>query len=392
MQTVVTPSSSVSPGQFGASLIQVKNVSKRFGKAEPIVRDLNFEVRPGQIFCLLGPSGSGKSTTMRMLTGVYRPSEGNIRVLGIEPHRFRKRTRAQIGYMPQQFVLFPELTTLENINFVASVYGMNWFGRAKKVREALEFVDLWDARNRLASQLSGGMQRRLELASTLVHHPRLIFVDEPTAGIDPMLRAKFWEHFNRLRDEGRTLFVTTQYVTEADYCDMVAILNKGRLLALGTPEEIRHEAMGGEIINLTLPEVTSQAVRILRRIPTLHRIRTLSTERLQLTVDNAGEILPEIVTAFQQNNLEIVSIEPYHPNFEEVFVQLMEQDEEANVDEEQERTVPNFRLRESDFARPASSNDTPTQPIPTPVRSEGQTEKFDGGVAVPSNNQREEQI
>jgi len=308
------------------AIIQVQSLSKRFGKGEPTVRDLSFEVQKGEIFCLLGPSGSGKSTIMRMLNGVYRPSEGKVQVLGVEPHNFKRRTRALMGYMPQQFVLFPELSTIENVNFVASVYGVSWAGRRNKAREMLEFVDLWDARNRLASQLSGGMQRRLELAATLVHRPQLIFVDEPTAGIDPILRAKFWEHFKSLKNEGRTLFVTTQYVTEADYCDKVAIINQGRLLALGGPEAIRQEAMGGEIINLTLEEVSREAVRLLRQMPQVRRVQGSSTENLRLTVEDAGEALPEIINALQQNNIEIQSIEPYRPDFEEVFVQLMERD------------------------------------------------------------------
>lgn len=307
-------------------VIEVCHICKSFGRDAPTVRDLNFEVARGQIFCLLGPSGSGKSTTVRMLTGVYEPTTGEMRVLGVAPHRFTTKTRARIGYMPQQFVLFPELTTLENINLVASAYAMSFVGRAKKVREALEFVDLWAARKTLASRLSGGMRRRLELASTLVHGPELIFVDEPTAGIDPILRAKFWEHFKTLRDEGRTLFVTTQYVTEADYCDMVAILSRGRLLSLGTPEAIRHEAMGGEIINLTLDEVTAEALRILHNIPDMRDIQTVSTNNLRLTVANASEALQEIVGAFREHNIEILNIDPYRPDFEEVFVRLMERD------------------------------------------------------------------
>ncbi|HEX2911920.1 MAG TPA: ABC transporter ATP-binding protein [Chloroflexia bacterium] len=310
-------------------VIVVQDVCKRFGRNEPTIIKLSFTVEKGQIFCLLGPSGSGKSTTMRMLTGVLEPSEGYMHVLGVAPENFTRKTRSRIGYMPQHFVLFPELSTLDNINFVASAYGMSWFGRAKRVREVLEFVDLWDARDRLVSQLSGGMRRRLDLASTLVHRPELIFADEPTAGIDPILRAKFWDHFKSIRDEGRTIFVTTQYVTEADYCDRVAILSQGRLLALGTPEEVRRRAMGGDIINLKMEDVTSDVLRLLRQIPGMLDIFTVSPQEVRLTVENSSEILKELIALFHQNNLEIYNIEPYRPDFEEVFVRLMEQDIKA---------------------------------------------------------------
>jgi ABC-2 type transport system ATP-binding protein len=308
------------------TIIEARDVSKQFGKNPPVLENLNFEVQRGQIFCLLGPSGSGKSTTIRLLTGFYRPTSGEVKVMGVAPHRFNQKVRRNIGYMPQQFVLFPELTTQENINFVASVYGVSWGGRHRRVRQALEFVDLWDSRNKLASQLSGGMLRRLELASTLIHEPELIFVDEPTAGIDPILRARFWDHFKTLRDAGHTLFVTTQYVTEADYCDVVAILNQGHLLELGSPEEIRYRAFGGELINLVLEEASSQAVQILRRTPGLHRLQTLSTENLRLTVENAGDALQYIVGEFNRAGINLVNIEPYRPSFEEVFVELMEND------------------------------------------------------------------
>ncbi len=307
-------------------VIEVQKVCKQFEKNEPTIREISFEVMPGEIFCLLGPSGSGKSTTMRMLTGVYGPTEGHIRVLGVEPQNFTRQTRSRIGYMPQHFVLFPELSTQDNINFVASAYGMSWFGRAARVREALEFVGLWDAKDRLVSQLSGGMRRRLDLASTLVHGPELIFVDEPTAGIDPILRAKFWDHFKSLSNEGRTIFVTTQYVTEADYCDKVAILNRGRLLSLGTPEEVRIQAMGGGIINLTLEEVTGQALRLLRAMPDIKDIFTVSPEQLRLVVEESGHTLKEIVHAFQEANIEIQNIESYRADFEEVFVRLLEKE------------------------------------------------------------------
>jgi ABC-2 type transport system ATP-binding protein len=346
-------------------VIKVHKVCKQFEKGKPTIQEISFEVQRGEIFCLLGPSGSGKSTTMRMLTGVYQPNEGYIRVLGVEPHNFTRQTRARIGYMPQNFVLFPELSTIDNINFVASAYGMSWFGRAAKVREALEFVNLWEARDLLASQLSGGMRRRLDLAGVLVHRPELIFFDEPTAGIDPVLRAKFWDHFKALSAEGRTLFVTTQYVTEADHCDKVAILSRGRLLALGTPEEVRKQAMGGGIINLKLDEVTAQTLRLLRSIPGIKNILTISPEKLRLIVEDTGQVLKEVVSCFQQNDLEIQNIEPYRPDFEEVFVRLLENDTGLEKDlEEKEPLLPDQSLPVSVLAHLEKGSLPPDFPHP----------------------------
>ena len=158
-------------------------------------------------------------------------------MLGEDPRRFRRRTRERIGYMPQQFTLYPDLTARENVDFVASLFGILWRTRHRRTREVLQLVDLWDARGRRAGRLSGGMQRRLELACALVHDPDLLFLDEPTAGIDPILRVKIWEELHRLRDDGRTLLVTTQYVNEAEECDTVALISGGRLIALADPDE-----------------------------------------------------------------------------------------------------------------------------------------------------------
>ena len=150
-------------------------------------------------------------------------------MLGEDPRSFRRQTRERIGYMPQQFTLYPDLTARENVDFVASLFGMLWRTRHRRTREVLQLVELWDVRGRRAGRLSGGMQRRLELACALVHDPDLLFLDEPTAGIDPILRAKVWEELHRLRDAGRTLLVTTQYVNEAEACDTVALIAGGRL-------------------------------------------------------------------------------------------------------------------------------------------------------------------
>ena len=167
--------------------VVIERATKRFGDAIA-VDDISLTVPSGTILGVIGPSGAGKTTTVRMLTGALSPTEGEVRVLGEDPRRFRRQTRERIGYMPQQFTLYPDLTARENVDFVASLFGVLWRTRHRRTREVLELVDLWDVRGRRAGDLSGGMQRRLELACALVHDPALLFLDEPTAGIDPLLR------------------------------------------------------------------------------------------------------------------------------------------------------------------------------------------------------------
>src|SRR3979490_644241 len=206
-----------------------------------------------------------------MLTGTLEPSTGTLTVLGQVPRKFTRHIREKIGYMPQHFVLYEELTATENVSFVAALFGLLWPKRGRRVREVLKLVELWDARGRRGRQLPGGMQRRLELACALVHEPVLLFVDEPTAGLDPMLRQKIWAEFRRLREEGRTLVVTTQYVGEAEYCDLVAVLARGRLIDLATPDELRRKALGGEVIEIQ----TAQAfdASCLEQLPGVREVR-----------------------------------------------------------------------------------------------------------------------
>ncbi len=229
--------------------VVIDGATKRFGD-DIAVDGISLTVRTGTILGIIGPSGSGKTTTIRMLTGALAPTEGSVQVLGEDPRAFRRQTRERIGYMPQQFTLYPDLTARENVDFVASLFGILWRTRHRRTREVLQLVDLWDVRGRRAGRLSGGMQRRLELACALVHDPDLMFLDEPTAGIDPILRVKVWEELHRLRDAGGTLLVTTQYVNEAEACDMVALISGGRLIALAEPENLRREAMGGDVVEI----------------------------------------------------------------------------------------------------------------------------------------------
>lgn len=227
---------------YQAPAIELTEVSKRFGHAE-ILHDVSFHVERGTICGLLAPSGGGKTTTLRLITGVYSPSAGTVRVLGGAPDAFPPEERRRIGYMPQQFVLYPELSVYRNLKFMAGIYGLPP-GQGGRIEALVEMVGLDDAKNRKASALSGGMQRRLQLAATLLHQPELLIIDEPTAGIDPILRARFWDHFRRLRNEGRTLLISTQYVTEAEYCDRVLLMRDGRLVAAGSPAELRDQAFG----------------------------------------------------------------------------------------------------------------------------------------------------
>ncbi len=292
------------------------------------VFDLSFRLPGGSIFGLIGPSGCGKTTTIRLLNGRYPPDSGRIRVMGVEPIKFGERERENIGYLPQQFVLYPNLSVRENIHFLASLYGVPYHRQRRRVREMLEFVELTDADRRLASQLSGGMQRRLMLAAVLIHDPVLIFADEPTAGIDPILRERFWDQFRVLRDEGRTLLITTQYVGEAAYCDIVGVMYRGRLIHVDTPARLRRVAFGGEMILLRVEaDKEQEAVRALSR-PLIRNIQTVpgAPGLVLIFVDSAGMMLPAIFQMLQRTEeISIISIEEYVPPFDAVFTRLVRQ-------------------------------------------------------------------
>ncbi|MDP9474488.1 MAG: ABC transporter ATP-binding protein, partial [Actinomycetota bacterium] len=231
--------------------VEAKGLVKRFGGDE-VLKGINLAVERGEIFGLIGPSGAGKSTLMRTLTGYLSPSEGEVEVLGRSPATFGPEEKRRVGYMPQGFVLYGQLSVRQNLNFIAGLYGLGFGERRRRVQETLEFVELWEHRRKAAGDVSGGMQRRLQLAAAIVHEPELLFVDEPTANLDPILRRRFWEEFRALREGGRTLFVTTQYVGEAELCDRVGLLADGKIVATGTPEELRRQAFGGENIELRL--------------------------------------------------------------------------------------------------------------------------------------------
>lgn len=320
-----------------AAAIHMSDVSKSFGSVG--VHNVTLDVPAGTILGLVGPSGCGKTTTVRLLTGVYRPDSGTLQVLGEVPGHLHSRTRTHIGYMPQQYVLSKHMTVWDTLGFVASLYGMSWYRRGRKLREVLEFVELDDARRTLVGNLSGGMQRRLALACALAHKPGLIFADEPTAGIDPILRHRFWERFQELRNNGSTLFVTTQYIGEIALCDRVAVMRDGKLLYVDTPDGLRRKALGGDSLSLRVePPQTRKAAALIDAQPYVREVR-LSRRipgLLSVTVDEASAALPQIIQLLTDNaGITLQNAEEDKPSFDDIFVQLMDQyDQEHGIEEE----------------------------------------------------------
>jgi ABC-2 type transport system ATP-binding protein len=308
-------------------IIHTHDLNKSFGGVTA-VNNLNLDIPAGSIFGFIGPSGCGKTTSVRLMLGIYTPDSGEVRVLQQSPQKFGRRERGQIGYLPQQFVLYPELSVWENLNFAASLYGVP-VRRKKRLQELLDLVELTGQEKKKVQNLSGGMQRRLSLAAAIIHDPPLIFLDEPTAGIDPVLRRKFWDYFHMLKTAGHTLFVTTQYVGEAAYCDYVGVMANGRLLMVETPDDLRRRALGGEIIRLyTASFLTEVQFNTLRGQPFVGEGKAfrLRDSGVEIVVDKANATLPLLLQWCQEEDIVVESASEYVPLFDDVFVQLIEQE------------------------------------------------------------------
>ena len=309
-------------------MIVTTNVTRRLG-GENVLKGVNLDVGEGEIFGLIGPSGAGKSTLLRVLTGYLEPLEGTVEVLGSPPAAFSPEEKRRVGFMPQGFVLYEELSVLQNLNFVAGLYGLRFGKRRRRVREVLEFVELWDDRRKAARDVSGGMQRRLQLAAAVVHEPDLLFVDEPTANLDPILRRKFWEEFEQLREGGRTIFVTTQYVGEAELCNRVGLLVDGALIAVGTPAELRNRAFGGEIVELSIGGEPGSLSGRLEALGDLGRVEEVRRDEkdegvvslVRLLVEDADVALPKAMQILEGSDVRSLGVPK--PSFEEVFFRLV---------------------------------------------------------------------
>jgi ABC-2 type transport system ATP-binding protein len=320
-------------------MVAMRGVSRRF-EDRLVLRDIGLAVPRGTILGIIGPSGAGKTTTIRMLTGALAPTDGDVSVMGRDPSRFRRSDRERIGYMPQSFTLYADLTAGENVDFVASLFGMLWRRRRRRVQEVLKIVDLWDVRGRQAGRLSGGMQRRLELACALVHEPELIILDEPTAGIDPLLRGSIWEELHRLRDAGRTLLVTTQNVGEAEECDSVAMIVAGEIVALAPPDELRRSATNGDVLDIETAAMFDAGD--LSGTTGVREINQDGPRHFRVVVDNAGSALPNVVEAITGAGVEVASAREHRLSFDEVFAILVARhdDERSAAETDSRGTAP----------------------------------------------------
>ncbi|HUQ49657.1 MAG TPA: ABC transporter ATP-binding protein [Terriglobales bacterium] len=302
--------------------IVTENLTRRFG-AFTAVDKLNITVQPGEVFGFLGPNGSGKTTVIKMLTGILPVTEGAAWVDGIDVRKDPEQVKLRIGYMSQKFSLYDDLTVLENLRFYGRVYGLENHVLAGKIDDTVERNGLGPYVERLAGKLSGGWKQRLALGCAMLHDPKILYLDEPTAGIDPVARRKLWDLLFDLSGQGITFFVTTHYMDEAERCSHLAYIYYGQLIADGTPETLRllPEASppGTRRYEISTPEVTS-ALRKARELPWLHSATIFGRSIHALVDDSVTDV--QVREEMQKRGVKVEEVRPLIADLEDVFVEL----------------------------------------------------------------------
>jgi ABC-2 type transport system ATP-binding protein len=299
--------------------IQTEKLTKRFRKVQA-VDGLDLDIAPGEIYGLIGPDGAGKTTTIRMLAGVMKPTSGIARVSGIDASRQVEQLRHQVGYMAQRFSLYGDLSVRENIEFYADIFGVRGAERDVQIARLLRFARLEEFQRRAAGLLSGGMKKKLGLACALVHKPVVLFLDEPTNGVDPISRREFWDILSDLHIAGVTIFVSTAYMDEAERCSRVGLMYKGKLIRQGAPAELRR-LVKGDLVAIITPDLTA-AQAVLKGLDGIYEVQVYG-DRLHLFVDDGNKRQPEIAGALTRAGIEIQQIRPTIPHLEEAFISLV---------------------------------------------------------------------
>lgn len=308
------------------SSVVIQNLVKRFGNFVA-VDHINLEVRKGEVFGFLGPNGAGKSTTIRMLCGLLTPSSGRARVAGYDVGREPESVRQNIGYMSQKFSLYNDLKVIENIRLFAGLYSVPASVLKERIEWALEMANLKGQEHLLTATLPGGWKQRLALGCAVLHRPPVVFLDEPTSGVDPISRRHFWDLIHRMAQEGVTVFVTTHYMEEAEYCNRLALIFRGAVAALGTPSELKRKSMKGELL-LVECEPLGQAVEVLQSAPDVIDAAVFG-RALHLVVPDAAAVASRVKQYLSGHNIKVAAIEKIHPTLEDVFVSLTSEPDSA---------------------------------------------------------------
>lgn len=308
--------------------IEVRRLTRRFG-AFTAVNDLTFDVGQGEIFGFLGSNGAGKSTTIRMLCGILDPTEGEGTVLGYDIRTDAEKIKEQIGYMSQRFSLYEDLTVQENLEFYASIYGVPRTQWRARIERMIRMADLVGREKDLAATLSGGWKQRLALGCCIVHTPQLIFLDEPTAGVDPVSRRNFWDLIYRLAEEGTTVMVTTHYMDEAEHCDTLGFIYKGRILVQGSPAEIKATQLQGQVweVDCSPPARGFEVLEKMEKVEEVVRYGRL----LHLIGARDGLSEARVTDALEKAGIQVRRVEAVPPSVEDIFVTFVGLDERKSL-------------------------------------------------------------
>ncbi len=296
--------------------IEIENLKKNFGEISA-VDGISLNVVKGEMFGLVGPDGAGKTTTIKILCGLLNPDEGEIRLLNRELTKNVSEIQKKIGYLSQKFSLYGDLTVDENIEFIAEIHNVKNFENRRD--ELLEFTRLKPFRNRLADKLSGGMKQKLALACALIHRPEIIFLDEPTTGVDPVSRRDFWKILSNLLKEGITIFMTTPYLDEAERCHRVALMNKGKIIAADTPQNVKNS------IGKDVAEIVCQPIRIaynLIKNSSEYDVQIFG-DRINVVLDDFEQDFHSIKSILESQNIKITDYRKVSPSLENVFIHLI---------------------------------------------------------------------
>jgi ABC-2 type transport system ATP-binding protein len=305
------------PGKVGEYAIEATNLTKRFGDFTA-VDQVSFRVKPGEVYGWLGPNGAGKTTTIRMLLGLLTITEGEARVLGYDPGTQTKAMQAHVGYMSQLFTLYQDLTAAENIRFYGQVYGLGRRALRRRMAEIIEMAGLHGRENVLTANLSGGWRQRLALGCAIIHEPKVLFLDEPTAGVDPISRRQFWEMIYGMAKSGVTVLVTTHYMDEAELCQRVGFISEGRLIALDTPDQLKQTQMRGQVLEIDCDQ-PALAVPALRGMGGFEEV-ALYGALIHAVAPDVEMLKPQIRGLLEREGVRVRTMDTIAPSLEDVFI------------------------------------------------------------------------